>query len=154
MQVSYSSIRKKGCVGQKSDASPSNVISKLSRQTDKIYYGTFVVWEGNNQCRLPGSKEDVEQAALGIALHDGCGEAYKPASTISVLREGRVWVEAQADVEKIGSEVVVNFEPSLAGTFGVKEGPGAAKLKGACYTQTAKKGEVVEVEINLLGSSK
>ena len=93
-------------------------------------------------------------SALGIALHDGYGEAYKPGATVNVLREGRVYVEAQADIEKMGSEVFVNFEPSLAGTFGVKEGPGAAKLKGACYTQTAKKGEVVEVEINLLGSAK
>lgn len=154
MQISYSSVRKKGPAGTKSDASSSIVISKLSRQTDKILYGTLVVWEGNNYCRLPASKEDVEQGALGIALHDGVGTAYKPSSTVSVLRQGRVLVEAQADVEKVGSEVFVNFEPALAGTFGVKEGPNAAKLKGACYTQSAKKGEVVELEINLLGGSK
>lgn len=151
MQLSYS-MRRKGMIGQKSDSCPSTIITKQCRHTDRVSFGSLVVWWGDDGCRLPTAKEDID-AVAGIALLDGAGESYKPASTMSILREGRVFIEAQADVEKPGADVFVRFE-GAQGTFGVKAEPGAFKLKGACYLHSAKKGDIVEIEVNFIGGSK
>ena len=151
MQLSYG-MRRKGMVGQKSDSCPSSVITKQCRVTDRIPFGTLVVCAGDASCKLPTTKEEFD-AVAGIALLDGSGDSYKPGSTVSVLREGRVFVEAQGDVESAGAPVFVRFDKS-PGTFDVKEDPGAIKLKGACYLHSAKKGDIVEIEVSFIGGSK
>ena len=151
MQLSYG-MRRKGMVGQKSDSCPSTVVTRQSRTTDRIPFGTLVVWNGDASCKLPTAKEEVDTVA-GIALLDGPGTSYNPSATVSILREGRAFVEAQGDVDSAGAAVFVRFD-KIPGIFDVKEDPGAIKLKGACYLHSAKKGDIVEIEVNFIGGSK
>jgi hypothetical protein len=139
-------------IGQKSDSCPSTVITKQCRHTDRIPFGSLVVWAGDISCRLPTTKEDMELVA-GIVLLDGAGDSYKPGSTVNILREGRVFIEAPADIDNPGAPVFIRFDKG-PGTFDVKEDPATIKLKGACYLHSAKKGDAVELEVNFIGSSK
>ena len=111
-----------------------------------------MVWAGDTSCKLLTAKEEID-AVAGIAILDGAGDSYKPGSTVNILREGRVFVEVQGDIEAAGAPVFVRIDKS-PGTFDVKEDPGAIKLKGACYLHSAKKGDIVEIEANFIGGSK
>jgi hypothetical protein len=155
LQTSYSYIRKRGIIGQRTDSGPGFVISKLSKPTDKIPFATLVIWDGDNLCRPPATNEDTEKAALGVALADSKGAFYPPSATVSILRQGRVRVEAQSDIEKPGSDVYVRFQSagdnSAIGGFSAKEEVGVARLRGAIFLEAARKGEGVEMEIDLMG---
>ena len=142
MQLSYSSIRKPGLIGQKTDSGPSFVVSAICQKA--IQPGSLVVFDGDTQCRAPVSKEDLG-LAMGIVLSQGF--VMKPGSMHSILRTGRVWVEAGGDVAA-GSPVFVNPK---SGALVAQESPDVFKLKNACFLQSGKAGDVVELELNLIG---
>lgn len=142
MQLSYSSIRKPGLIGQKTDSGPSYVVSAICQKA--IQPGSLVVFDGDTQCRAPAIKEDLS-LAMGIVLSQGF--FMKPGSMNSILRSGRVWVEAGGDVAA-GNPVFVN--PKTGALLGV-ESPEVTKLKNACFLQSGKTGDVVELELNLIG---
>ena len=142
MQLSYSSIRKPGLIGQKTDSGPSYVVSALCK--DAIQAGSLVVFDGDKQCRVPGAKEDMG-LAMGIVLYQGF--PIKPNSMVSILRSGRVRVEAGTDVAA-GNPVFLNLK---ANTLGAVKDPDNVLLKSACFVQSAKAGDVVELELDLIG---
>ena len=144
MQLIYTSTRKKGIVGQKTDSGPSYVVSAICSGAPEP--GTLVVFDGNDKCRVPASKEDLS-LALGIVLSEGF--ALQSGSMLSILRSGRVWVTAGGDVA-VGSPVFVNLK---SGAFVAQESPDVTKLKNACFMQSGKKDEVVELELNLVGGA-
>lgn len=142
MQLSYSSTRKTGLIGQKTDSSPSHIVSAFSESV--IQPGSLVVFDTDKKCRLPTAKEDLAQA-LGIVLFEGF--IPKPNSMLSILRSGRVWVEAGSQVSA-GDPVFVNFKTNA---FSNVTNSDSAKLKNAIFTQSAEAGAAVELEINLTG---
>ena len=142
MQLIYSSTRKTGIVGQKTDSGPSYVVSAICQKA--IQAGCLVVFDGDKQYREPVSKEDLG-LALGIVLSQGF--VIKPGSMLSILRSGRVWVEAGGDIAA-GSPVFVSLK---SGVFVAQESPDAIKLKNACFLSSGKKDDVVELELNLIG---
>ena len=144
MQLIYSSTRKMGIIGQKTDSGPSYVVSAICSKA--VEAGTLVVFDGNDKCRAPASKEDLS-LALGIVLSQGF--AIKPNSLLSILRSGRVWVEAGGDIAA-GSPVFVNLK---SGAFVAQESADSVKLKNACFLSDVKKGNVVELELNLIGGA-
>ncbi|MEI6806685.1 MAG: hypothetical protein WCK49_09310 [Myxococcaceae bacterium] len=144
MQLIYSSTRKTGIVGQKTDSGPSYVVSAFSEKA--VEAGTLVVFDGDQKCRAPATKEDLG-FALGMVLSQGF--AIKPGSMLSILRSGRVWVEAGGDIAA-GSSVFVNLK---SGAFVAQESPEAIKLKNACFLSSGKKDDVVELELNLIGGA-
>ena len=144
MQLLYTSTRKPGLIGQKSDSSSTNVVSAFAETA--VSPGALVVFEGDKKCRLPASKDDLSQA-MGIVLSEGF--APKPSSMLSILRAGRVWVEAGSAVTA-GSPVYVDFK---AGTFSGANNPDNAKFKNACFVSSAQAGDTVELEINLSGGA-
>ncbi len=158
MQIDYSGTRKIGIAGQKSDSGISEVLSKCNKASGEIPYATLVAWDGNDGCKLPTSKDDITKNALGVTLLSWPSKLYKAGSTINVLREGRVLVEAQTDIDGPGSEVFVRFEAGpdakQLGSFGAVQEPSTAKLPRTCFLQSAKKGELVELELNLKGGCK
>ena len=89
MQLLYSGIRKPGLIGQKSDSSLSQVVSAFS--DTQIPAGSLVVFDGDRKYRPPKSKDDLSEV-LGVVLSEGFPS--KANSMLSILRSGRVWVEA------------------------------------------------------------
>lgn len=151
MQTHYTSTRKKGLAGQKSDSSFSDVSTRLGPK-EALPFGSLVVYgDEEMSCMLPVKKEDVESWALGVALHDGPGDAYKPGAVISVLRQGRVFVRAEGDVDKDGAPAFVQLR---TGKFSAKKGADTVELKGACFMSQATKGEIVELELDLIGGAR
>ena len=142
MQLSYSSIRKPGLIGQKSDSGPSYVVSAICPKA--IQAGSLVVFDGDTQCRPPNAKEDLG-LAMCIVLSQGF--AIKPNSMLSILRSGRVLVEAGGDIS-VGGPVFVNIK---SGALVGKEDADSIRLKNACFQQNGKAGDVVELELNLIG---
>ena len=140
MQLSYISVRKPGLVGQKSDSSPSHVVSAFSNNA--IQPGALVVFDGEGKCKLPATKEDLAQA-LGVVLSEGL--APKPNSMLSVLRSGRVWVEASGNIVA-GALASLNLKTQA---LGIGDGPDWVKLKNACFVSNT--GEIAELELNFVG---
>lgn len=144
MQLIYSSTRKTGIVGQKTDSGPSYVVSAICSKA--VEAGTLVVFDGNDKCRAPATKEDLA-LAMGIVLSQGF--AINPNSMLSVLRSGRVWVAAGGDIAA-GSPVFVSLK---SGAFVAQESPDSIKLKNACFLSGGPKDDVVELELNLMGGA-
>ena len=144
MQLSYSSTRKTGLIGQKSDSSPSHVVSAFCESA--VQPGLLVVFDGDKKCRLPATKEDLG-LAIGIVLSEYF--APKANSMLSILRSGRIWVETASQISA-GSPVFLDFK---TGTFSGVSSPDNAKLKNACFVSNAEAGTSVELELNLTGGA-
>lgn len=146
MQLEYAS-RTVGCEGYKSDSSPSNVVSCINADTVEIGIGSLVAFADKEQvCVLAKNKED---RIAGVVLGDWRAASFKPGDTLSVLRQGRVFVRLDNDVKKAGEPVFV----SPTGKFGSKS-EGAFLLSGACFMTAGPKDQIIEMEINLLGGNK
>jgi hypothetical protein len=150
MQLVYKSRpSEQGNEGQKSDSSPSNVLSRINSDSSVIEFGRLVTFLEKNSCALVKSKEDIEKRSLGVSISDWREGGYKTGATLSVLRQGRIFVALDNEVKSGGEPVFVN---PATGTFGSKR-EGAIQLKGACFMSAGQPSEIIEMEINLLGGA-
>ena len=148
MQLDYKGARYYGCEGEKSDSIPSIVVSAVNEDSEAIGVGRLVSCGSSfRACRRPVTKEDMAESALGIVLDEHGANNLKPGKTASILRQGRAFVCLESEVKKPGEAVYVK----PGGLFGGKSGVKDTQLKGAIFCSPGNKGDVIEMEINLMG---
>ena len=147
MQIDFPLIRPRGLLGQVADATPCTAISVFSGP-DIIQFGSLVVYYNENHFtgNLPKTPEQLEKP-LGIALRLLHGLQYEPKSVLTVMRQGRVWVEAE-DVLAPLDNVYVRLTEKGPIFTGSKEN--SHLLKGAIFLESQSKG-LVPIEISFLG---
>lgn len=88
-----------GTPGMEYDISFSDVVSKIS--TVAIPYGAYVVFDGNENCKLPTSDSEVTGRDGGIAMIDHAnpsGQGYLANSAVRIMRRGRVFALNESTV--------------------------------------------------------
>lgn len=147
MQLDFPRERLRAQIGQKLDATPSSVVS--SHANSQISYGVLVVYDEADAllCKAPTNASELKKP-LGITLRSLYGQYYEPKASIAVLRQGRVWIEADK-VTAPGDVVFIKFSET-----GLVQFTGDSKdntaLPGAIFLEKSD-GGLVPIEINFLG---
>ena len=147
MQIEFPKERLRAQIGQKLDAMPSIVVS--SHANSQIPFGVLVVYDEADAllCKAPTNKAEVKKP-LGITLRSLYGQYYEPKTSIAILRQGRVWVEADK-VTAPGDDVFIKFSE-----IGLVQFTGDSKdntpLLGAIFLEKSDAG-LTHIEINFIG---
>lgn len=150
MQLEYKGERVYGCEGEKSDSIPSIVVSAVNEDSEALGIGRLVLFGSSlRSCRKPRAVADLVQAPLGVVLDEHCSETILSGRTASVMRQGRVFVCLESPVKKPGEQAYVKSGGLLGGKESAKDTP----LNGAIFCSPGNKGDVIEMEINLMGGA-
>ena len=151
MQLGFPTEKKIAQVGQKVDATPCTVVSSTASGEVSVPFGSLLVYDDadGNLCKIPTAKTHLDKL-LGVALRERYGQDYPPKTPMAVLRQGRVWVKCEDDVQP-GDPVHVVISAEGA-RFTNKSAEGATKLKCAIYLEKSQ-GGLTPIEINFLGGA-
>jgi hypothetical protein len=149
MQIDFPIKRPRAIVGQKVDSTPSTTVSAVSDVP--VAFGALVVFsEVPSLCHTPKTKEELLKP-LGISLRQYYGLRYEPQTAISVLRQGRIWVEGvDATEAKIAAGEPVFIKLSEGKAIFTSKSKDAFELKGSIYLEGLVEAKV-PIEINFLG---
>ena len=171
MQTTYNEYQPIAYAGMLYDVGNRDIVSATD-PTEVVPFGAALV-QGptDTSCRLPNASADGAML-LGIAIAEATKEQsltpgvvnnvnypagtvnYPPGTTISILRQGRVWVAVEEAVTP-GSPVFLRYAASgsntQAGTFRASaDGSTAVQLTdGAVWRTSAQPGGFAVLELNL-----
>jgi hypothetical protein len=161
VQTTFPQDLVRGVPGQLADNGPNDTVSRISRQTAAIPFGTFVSKrnteaDGNAECGNPTATADVTARGLGIALKSElCEEAtgYKTNEGVQILRKGRCYVTSET-ATTAGATAFVRFTveaPDLQlGLFrNDADTDKAVACPGVVFLETLSAAGLVLVEVNL-----
>lgn len=165
MQLDYSQSPAAGYPGMQADTGYKHVIS-CKNPNVAIPFGLYVTRDdADGRVKLPTTAAEVTNGN-GIAIADFASESinngqaagYPLKSAVSVMRQGRVWVEVEENVVE-GDDVYVrhangNASKVQKGAFRksvdqVAAADTATKIPGAKYRTSASAGGIAIVEVNM-----
>ena len=161
MQLDYSQSPAAGYPGMQADTGYKHVVS-CKNPNIAIPFGLFVARDNaDGRVKLPTTSDEVINGK-GIALADFASESinngqaagYPLKSAVSVMRQGRVWVEVEENVVE-GDPVFARYADGSGGK--VQKGAlrksadtsTAAQVPGAKFITTASAGGIAQVELNM-----
>lgn len=149
MQIEFSTKKERAQIGQKVDSTQAIIISATSNTDKSIPFGSLVVYEeaDSSLCKVPTTKAHLDKP-LGITLRELYCPDYAPKNPMAVMRQGRIWVDAEK-AEVVGDAVYVKFLDNGTAIFtGTKTGN--TQLKGAIFLEKSDGGKT-PIEVNFLG---
>ena len=151
MQIEFLTNKERAQIGQKVDATSAIVISATSNSDKHIPFGSLVVYDETDPflCKLPSTKAHLEKP-LGITLRQLHCQDYAPKNPMAVMRQGRVWVDAEK-AEFVGDAVYVKFLDNGTAIF-TSTKTGNTLLKGAIFLEKSDGGKT-PIEVNFLGGA-
>jgi hypothetical protein len=133
--------------GQKVDATATSVVSAVANSA--IPFGALVMYDDTDAffCKLPIAKAPLDEP-LGITLRHLHCDDYQPKTSIAVMRNGRIWIEAEK-VSAPGDAVYVKFAEDGAAKF-TGDKKDNMRLAGAIFLEKSDSG-LTPIEVNFFG---
>jgi len=149
MQIEFLTNKERAQIGQKVDATSAIVISATSNSDKNIPFGSLVVYDETDPflCKMPSTKAHLDKP-LGITLRQLHCHDYAPKNPMAVMRQGRVWIDAEK-AEFVGDAVYVKFLDNGNAIF-TSTKTGNTLLKGAIFLEKSDGGKT-PIEVNFLG---
>ncbi len=149
MQIEFLTNKERAQIGQKVDASQTIIISATSNTDKHIPFGSLVVYDETDPflCKMPSTKAHLDKP-LGITLRQLHCHDYAPKNPMAVMRQGRVWIDAEK-AEFVGDAVYVKFLDNGNAIF-TSTKTGNTPLKGAIFLEKSDGGKT-PIEVNFLG---
>ena len=149
-QTAYDLVPAAAFAGMLADLTNHTIETLVADESD-IGFGLAVAQgDDDNTCELPDSSGDLIR---GVSVHKHCETGqYETSEVVSILRQGKIWVNVDATVTK-GGQVFVRHNTANGSFLAADDGANASLLANARWGSSRTGAGLVVLEIDLLGSN-